>query len=148
MRESARRILLAMVPWREAQSVIAYELERMWSGEEDAWTVWRGKVADLAGDPEAGPWLNSRHWLPLNTKGLKADCSGRLTRETTVNRAAGQRGTCSGSSVVTDSGVANRCEWLGRAPSQAGRSRVRFPPRAQRDGRRSKAHLTTLAYRP
>ena len=25
-------------------------------------------------------------------------------------------GTCSGSSVVTDSGVANRCEWLGRAP--------------------------------
>jgi hypothetical protein len=53
MRESARRILLAMVPWREAQSVIAYELERMWSGEEDAWTVWRGKVADLAGDSES-----------------------------------------------------------------------------------------------
>ena len=29
---------------------------------------------------------------------------------------AGKTAICSGSSVVTNNGVANRCEWLGRAP--------------------------------
>ena len=36
-------------------------------------------------------------------QGLKADCSGRLTRETTVNRAAGKRGN-TGMQVCTDIG--------------------------------------------
>jgi acetolactate synthase-1/2/3 large subunit len=47
MRESARRILLAMRPGSQRQLAVAGELAQLWPGEDDAWQVWRGKVDDL-----------------------------------------------------------------------------------------------------